>query len=343
MRVDPVVAAVNTQQKLGIAVAVLLVAGWLVYLAAHLRRREAPPVGAEIELAPNRKPYLDDDELEGSKLSKALGWGLVLTVVSAVGLPLYWLDEPSRQAGAANGFDKRAAERGFTLFQPADSPLPAGNVGHFGCGGCHGPSGEGGSIDFALSDPLDPAKPPRQVTWEAPALDTVTLRYSTEQIRSVLVYGRPGTPMPAWGVKGGGPMNDQQIDDLIAYLKSIELKPAEAQKAAVQKYGTDGKKLFEGYCARCHTKGWSYGEPDVMGGGAFGPSLIDGSTLRQFPNIDDHIAFVTEGAVGNEGSTQGKQFGTRGVLGYESGGMPFFGKMLTAEQIRAVVEYERSL
>lgn len=342
MRVDPVLA-VNTQQKLGIAVAVLLVVGWLVYLAAHLRRREAPQVGAEIELAPNRKPYLDDDELEGSKLSKSLGWGLVLTVVSAVGLPLYWLDEPSRQAGAANGFDKRAAERGFTLFQPADSPLPAGNVGHFGCGECHGPSAEGGSVKFALADPLDPAKPPRQVTWQAPALNTVTLRYSEDQIRSVLVYGRPGTPMPAWGVLGGGPMNDQQIDDLIAYMKSIELKPAEVQKQAVEQYGTDGKKLFEGYCARCHTKGWSYGEPEGMGGGAFGPSLLDGATERQFPNIEDHIAFVTQGALGNAGATQGKQYGTRGVLGYESGGMPFFGKMLTAEQIRAVVEYERSL
>ena len=29
--------------------------------------------------------------------------------------------------------------------------------------------------------------------------------------------------MPAWGVAGGGPMNDQQIDTLLAYLKSIQI------------------------------------------------------------------------------------------------------------------------
>jgi mono/diheme cytochrome c family protein len=342
LRLAPVLAAVNTQQKLGVAVAALLFVGWAVYLAAHLRRREAPPVGSEIELAPNRKPYLDDDELEGPKLSKSLAWGLVLTIVSAVGLPLYWLDEPSRQAGAANGFKERSAHRGFLLFQPADSPVPAGNVGHFGCGRCHGVNGEGGSVEFAVADPKDPSKQ-REVLWEAPSLNDVTLRYTDDQIRSVIVYGRPGTPMPAWGVLGGGPMNDQQIEDLIAYLHDIELKPDEARKQAMEKYGTDGKALFEGYCARCHTKGWSYGEPEAMGGGSFGPSLLNGTTLRQFPDIEDHLDFVANGAAGNKGSTQGQQYGERGVLGYESGGMPFFGNMLTPEQIRAVVEYERSL
>ena len=42
-------------------------------------------------------------------------------------------------------------------------------------------------------------------------------------------------------------------------------------------------------------------------------------------------------------NTYGKAYGTRGVAGNESGGMPFFGDLLTDEQIRAVVEYERSL
>jgi mono/diheme cytochrome c family protein len=53
--------------------------------------------------------------------------------------------------------------------------------------------------------------------------------------------------------------------------------------------------------------------------------------------------FIAEGAPGQPGATQGKPFGTRGVLGYESGGMPFFKDLLTPEQIAAVVAYERSL
>jgi mono/diheme cytochrome c family protein len=339
LRVDLVLAATSTPQKVGIAVAVLLVVGWAAYLVMHLLRPERAPVGSEIELAPNRKPYLDDDEMESTKLDKSLKWALVTLVISAVGLPAYWLNEPGRQAGAERGFDERAARRGFIMFQPADSDVPAGNVGHFGCGGCHGTEGQGGSVKFALSDPLDPSKPPRQVTWEAPPLNTASMRYTDDQLRSVLVYGRPGTPMPAWGVLGGGPMNDQQIDDLIAYMKQLAdaQDPEKLQAEAVKKYGLDGQALFNGYCARCHTKGWTYGEPAEAGGGAFGPSLVDGATLRQFPNIEDHIEFVTNGAL------YGKAYGTRGVAGNESGGMPAFGRLLTAEQIRAIVEYERSL
>ncbi len=337
---NPLLVAVTTQQKLGIALAVALVLGLAAYALSQVRRPEGPPPGAEIELAPNRKPYYDDAALEGPRLTRALGAAFALTIVIAVGLPLYWAFEPGRQAGAERGFDQRAADRGFILFQPADSPVPAGNVGHFGCGGCHGNKGQGGTTTFSLSDPLDPSAPPRQVQWRAPALDTVLLTYDEDQVRSVLVYGRPNTPMPPWGVEGGGPMNDQQIDDLIAYLKSIQKDPDEVKKASMEAYGTDGAKIFEGECARCHTKGWAYNEPERAGGGAFGPSLVGGATVRQFPAVegdDGHIAFVAEGV------EFGKPYGTRGVQGNESGGMPHFGAVLTPEQVRAVVEYERSL
>ena len=334
---NTVLAAVNTQQKLGLAVAGLLLVGWLVYLAMHLRRPEAGPAGSEIELAPNRKPYFDDEALETTRLDQALKWAWVLVVISAIGLPLYWMREPGRQAGAADGFDKRAIQRGFILFQPSDSPVPAGNVGHFGCGGCHGTEGEGGVALFAMPDPTDPAKPPRQVRWVAPELKTVALRYTDDQIRSVLVYGRPNTPMPPWGVLGGGPMNDQQIDDLIAYLHSIKPDPTQVQQENLGKYGTDGPALFEAFCARCHTKGWSIGEAEETAGGAFGPSLLAGSTINQFPDIESHIEFVATG------SQYAKPYGTRGVGGNEAGGMPGFGNLLTPEQLRAVVEYERSL
>ena len=333
-------SAVNTQQKIGIALVVVLLLGLAVYTVAQLRRPEGPPPGAEIELAPNRKPYFDDEALEGPRLTRALWAAFALTVVIAVGLPLYWAFEPGRQAGATRGFDERAAGRGFILFQPADSPVPAGNVGHFGCGGCHGNKGQGGQTNYSLSDPLDPSKPPRQVSWKAPALDTVMLRYSVDQVRSVLVYGRPNTPMPPWGVAGGGPMNDQQIDDLIAYLQSIQLDPKKVQRTSMETYGTNGAAIFDGMCSRCHTQGWSYGEAGVPGGGGYGPSLVGGATLRQFPAVegdDGHIAFVSEGV------EFGDAYGTRGVQGNESGGMPHFGAMLTPEQVRAVVEYERSL
>ncbi|MDP9388952.1 MAG: cytochrome c [Actinomycetota bacterium] len=329
--------AATAQQKLGLATVVLLTLGWAVYLFTHLRRPETPPPGSEIELAPNRRPYLDDEGLEGPRLDRALLGGLVLMVIVAVGLPLYWAREPSRQEGALRGFDERAAGRGKILFQPADSPIPEGNVGKFGCGGCHGTEGQGGAATYVMPDPLDPDKPPRQVQWAAPPLDTVLLRYSEDEVKSVLVYGRANTPMPAWGVEGGGPMNDQQITDLIAYIKSIQLNGEEVRRRNLDEFGTDGAKLFDGFCARCHTEGWAIGEPGVAGGGSYGPSLREGATLRQFPTRDLHLEFVTEGA------EYAEPYGLRGVGGDEGGGMPGFGGMLTREQIEAIVDYERSL
>src|SRR5207248_10897760 len=75
----------------------------------------------------------------------------------------------------------------------------------------------------------------KQVAWKAPTLNDVTLRLTDDQLTEVLTYGRPFSPMPAWGLAGGGPMNDQQIEHLIAYLHSIQITPAPAQKHAADR------------------------------------------------------------------------------------------------------------
>jgi len=343
------VLALSRQQRIGLGVAIVMVVGWLVYIVGTTRRTAEP--GSEIELAPNRKPYLDDEGLEGPKLTKALTWGLVLMGFIAVGLPVYWLREPTREAGGGFDrgtawFERNAIEHGKNLFAaPPKEGEPGARKAHFNCAQCHGADGQGAARTFQLSDPLNPNAPPRPVSWDCPPLNTVTLRYRDDEIRNILVYGRPGTPMPAWGVKGGGPMNDQQIDDLITYLHSISIGPAKAKaqadatlaaaKANPANAGkSDGQLLFEGFCARCHTKGFSYGEPDVAGGGAFGPSLVDGSTVRQFPNITAQILWVSETA------ELGKQYGVRGI---SKGVMPHFNEMLSTTQIKAIVDYERGL
>src|SRR4051812_12134624 len=107
-----ILAATSAQQRLGIAFAVLLTFGWLVYIAAHLRRRRIDePPGSEIELAPNRKMYVDDEALEGPKLERSLGLALIMLVGVAIALPLYWAHEPARAKGAKNGEIKRSAHR----------------------------------------------------------------------------------------------------------------------------------------------------------------------------------------------------------------------------------------
>jgi mono/diheme cytochrome c family protein len=245
----------------------------------------------------------------------------------------------------------------------------------------------GGQAPTAVTDPKTGEV--RSVNWYAPALNTVLYRFTGEEVRFVLNYGRTFSPMSAWGTIGGGPMNAQQIETIIAYIRSIQIQPADcvakgpgvpaltsltdlnqlkvcdggrlpdadrqtidkAATAAAQtlvdqgKYETVdaamGEALFNldlnsgAYsCARCHTEGWSYGSPKVPGQGAFGWNLTGGSTASHFPNEQDMIDFV------KSGSEMGQRYGTQSQ---GTGRMPAFGALLTDEQIKAIVEYVRSL
>lgn len=386
----------NTYRSVGYVLAVLIAIGFVVYVFLNYRKAR-PETGAEIELASNRKPYYEDDELETKKLDATLGIGLATLAVIAVALPMYWLAEPGRQEGAQEQFEHTFVHRGEELYNEF-------------CSSCHAAGAVGGVAAYTLTD--DEGNFIDAVEWKVPALNTVLMRYSREEVEFVLNYGRRNTPMPAWGLPGGGPMTEQQVDNVIDYLESIQLPEAdvraevrdglidayvaEVTAAAAEENGgelddaalealTDeataeveerlddnvfdldldgtwtveelGEALFNleassgtYSCARCHTKGWSYGQPEVSGGGFLGPNLTNGATRRQFPSFQSHVAFIIEG------SEAGEPFGSGGN---GSGQMPSFGFnpnaeeedaklapeqfMLTIEQIEAIVEYERSL
>ena len=369
------VLAASTVKAIGVVICFLVITGFVVYALVNIRAGRAE-IASEIELAPNRKPYYGDEDLEGPRLTRALGTGLLLLAVSAIGLPLYWLAEPGRQDGAVEMFDTTFVNRGADLFAPTGD-------GGYNCAGCHGANGVGGVAPFTLTD--DDGDFVATVTWKAPALNTVLLRFSEEELREILVYGRPGTPMPAWGTEGGGPLTTQQIDELIAYIASIQLTPdqakAEVETALRAELGlaegapidyTDletGQALFNlgiesgtaggAYsCARCHTKGASFlygavdppsadlsafaGFPD--GSGAYGFALTGGIIPRQFLSVDDLIDFLSEG------TKFGMLYGQRGM---GSGRMPGYGDnpnteemadgMFTDGMLRAVALYEASL
>lgn len=343
--------------------------GWLIvaiiaigYVGYYILNNKSArdELGSEIELAPNRKPYYDDDTLETKRLDRVLGMGVVLLAIIVVILPVYWILEPSRQAGAQEAKEEIFVEWGAGLFAPTAD-------GGFNCAGCHGGTGGGGVAAYNVTDPGTGET--RAVNWIAPALNTIFYRFSEDEVRFILVYGRPFSPMSPWGVEGGGPMNDQQIETLISFLHSIQIEredcgegeddartcpsghlptaEQEAIDAAARQAIEDGEAASYGEalfnlelasgaysCARCHTPGWSWGEPGVSGQGAFGWNLTGGRAAAQFPNEADMIAFIKNGSV----------YGAKyGIQGQGSGRMPGFGSMLTDEQIRAVVEYVRSL
>jgi mono/diheme cytochrome c family protein len=358
-------ASANT--AIGWVVFAIVVVGFAIGVFLNVRggRKE---VGAELELAANRRPYLSDEELEGRKLDRTLGFGLVLLAIVGVSLPLYWLAEPGRQEGAVERFDREFVGRGEALYNEGAQ-----------CANCHGPNGVGGVAQTALLN--DRGEFVSLVNWQSPALNTILFRYSAEEVFEILQYGRQQSPMAAWGSKGGGPLTDQQLWNIIDYLETIQL-PADEVRALVDKeladtcapddaglctlpdarFATKGQAMFDmglytGFaggafsCGRCHTPGWSWGDPGQSGGGALGPNLTNGSVIRQFPTFQSQVDFITEGAV------MGKAYGTYGQAG--DGTMPGYGLnpnageegsrlspdqvMYTPEQIRAVVEYERGL
>jgi mono/diheme cytochrome c family protein len=73
-----------------------------------------------------------------------------------------------------------------------------------------------------------------------------------------------------------------------------------------------GRTIFTAQCASCHGLG---------GQGNLGPAFTGGRLLRDFPNPQDQVTFVSQG---------------RGV-------MPAFSGILSHAQIESVVAYERSV
>lgn len=211
--------AVSTQSSIGLGVLFLAVLIAVVFGLVNLRAGR-PEVGSEIELAPNRKPYLRDDELEGRKLDRTLTYGLLGLMVVGLGLPLYWLQEPSRQEGAAQRINDEFVKRGAQMFAPTAD-------GGYNCAFCHGADGGGGVTPYTITDAE--GRFVKEVQWKGPALNNIMTRYNRDQIRYVLEYGRLATPMPAWGTKGGGPLTEQQLQNLIDYIGTLQIPLKQTQ------------------------------------------------------------------------------------------------------------------
>jgi mono/diheme cytochrome c family protein len=152
---------------------------------------------------------MTDDELESKRLNKVLVAALLTTAVIAITLPVYFLNETNRQASAEHRFEDIAIERGHEWWL------------EYQCFNCHGPTGGGSGAPFVEPRSGIPT------TWAAPSLNDVFYRYTEDEVRFWIVFGRQGTPMPAWGVDGGGPLNTQQVDELIAYIHTLQIPQSE--------------------------------------------------------------------------------------------------------------------
>ena len=165
--------------------------------------------GKVSDYAPNLSKYRNDDDLETKTLDRTLTVAVLIASLLTIMIPLYYLGEQERQEGFVEEFDEVSVERGEHLYE------------EFGCGNCHGVDGSGGAASYVEK------RSGINVTWAAPAINNVFYRYDDEEVRYWLIFGRANSPMPAWGLEGGGPMNDGQLDDLIEYMHHFQISQSE--------------------------------------------------------------------------------------------------------------------
>ena len=113
-----------------------VIAGVILWRVFSIRRNpeEEPRNVAE---------FLPDEDLEGRRLERVLGWSLLFTLVIAVALPVYFIREPTRSTEMKDRFLEDSIERGAILFASAQSPKYESEFSLL-CAGCHGVDAKGG-------------------------------------------------------------------------------------------------------------------------------------------------------------------------------------------------------
>ena len=318
-----------------VAVIVLVPAAlmWAIFIARTGRPGKPPRRHLGIPMA--LRPAESDEKLEGPRLERILVWGVISTFSLAIFIPAYWLPERDRHAHFEERFAEESIHRGGFIYQTPPELEEDIEAVEFkaleeeialgqNCAFCHGGNAQGGPVPNGFVNPVDG----ETVQYNAPPLDNVFQRWDEEVIRFTIERGRPGTPMPAWGVAYGGPMTEQAVSDVINYLKAEF--PANSEPPAELSESATGQEIFEARCAVCHGPEGQGKEDDSLW--YQGMALWDGDVTH----LDEDLHFTT--------IVNGRRFAFMPAFGEAPAqGIPVPLYPLTEDQIRAVIEYERSL
>ncbi len=253
----------------------------------------------------------EDRELQAG-VTRHLRAGAVLMALLILAFPVYLLVQRSRAEAVKNRSEAALVAQGRKIWSD-------------NCASCHGQNGEGG---------VGPALNSKQF------LTTVT----DGQMTLLISAGVPGAGMPTWSTEFGGPLTAEQIRAVVAFIRSWEAAaPDRPDWFAMRQPGLPGlqpaptadllslgEKVFAANCASCH---------GVGGAGGVGPAFKGGRGKACFPKVEDQMNFVKQGTVGKKGV----QYGPGPECVVSQGIMPGWAGILSDEQIRAVVEYVRSL
>jgi mono/diheme cytochrome c family protein len=135
-------------------------------------------------------PPFEPEWLERS-LNRYLAAGLIFMVLLLAGFIAYRVREP--------GLRRSAARAQTTSYKAIGSQIFSAN-----CAQCHGKDASGGG--------------------SAPTLNSSEFLKSTSdaQIFALVAGGVSGTEMPAWSLDYGGTFTDEQVRQVVTYLRSLE-------------------------------------------------------------------------------------------------------------------------
>jgi cytochrome c oxidase cbb3-type subunit 3 len=213
-------------------------------------------------------------------MTRNLSIATVFLLLSTVLLGFIWVREHSVLDARTNRFDGALLSRGARDYEQY-------------CSSCHGLTGEGGVANGApqinnLPNTLDGR-------MDGPT--GILAKYGTVRnfVEATITSGVRGTAMPRWSARLGGPLRDDQIKDIAAYVSSwwgpqggqpnISSDAAElavsfkatSQAAALASASSNtpaglGQVIFAGNCASCHNlTDKDSGVPAPGLGGLFGP------------------------------------------------------------------------
>ena len=139
-----------------------------------------------------KPPPFEPEWLERS-LNRYLTWGLFFMLVLLAGFLTYRVREPSLRRDATRAQTASYTAIGKQLFAAS-------------CAQCHGAQGSGGG--------------------SAPTLGSQQFLKSTSdnQIFALVSGGVSGTEMPAWNLDYGGTLTDEQVREVVTFLRSLEPK-----------------------------------------------------------------------------------------------------------------------
>jgi mono/diheme cytochrome c family protein len=180
--------------------------------------------------------------------------GVLLVSAFAIFTVLYWLTDAPRRSAIAAEQEEELLHFGEIIFSN-DSTEPAAA----GCANCHGEDGTGGGEDAQVRGPNLHSASLAEKLRVNPNYVRLAVTYG-----GVVVSGNVNSAMPAWGAEVGGPLNEQQIEAVVALVESWaeEAEPAEE----VPNTPEAGAEVFANAgCVTCHN--------DDLTGTASGPDI----------------------------------------------------------------------